>query len=225
MSLMTPTHERKDVVTQRVESAAQWVVSHWQQVGLGFVALATAGALTALVIQNLRKLQERNWDQLGQAQALASNGQRDQALQMANGILTNVRSGALASQAYMLQGDLLIQSGKPADALASYQSAVTQAETPELKALAVAGQSAALEESQKWPEAAAAYAQFIKDYPEHFLTPRAYLSLGRSQLQTNKPAEAQATLERLVTLYPTTTWAKDAQALLNSLRGAPPPKP
>jgi tetratricopeptide (TPR) repeat protein len=209
---------KRDILTQRLEHGGRWLVRHWQQVLLALGALAVAGAFAALIFFNLQQLQSRAWEQLSTAQGLASRGQVEEALKNVEQLAASHRSGPLASQARLFKGDLLFQQGKGPEAAAAYQEALERADSPELQALALAGLAGARELAQTWDQAATHYERFIKDYPEHFLTPRAYEALGRIQMTQGRWKEAQATFERLITLYPTTPWAKDAQTALAQIK-------
>jgi tetratricopeptide (TPR) repeat protein len=204
----------KDAVTQRLEAGAAWLVRHRQQVGLALLALLAAGALGGFITFNLRRLRHLAWEQLSAAQAMATHGQRAQALQTVDQLLAAHRSGTIACQAHLFRADVLLLENRTDDALAAYREARRQAGVPELTSLAAAGEAAALEQARRWPEAEESHRAFIRDFPEHFLTARAYQSLGRLQMIQEKWTDAQATLERLVTLYPTTVWAKTAQEYL-----------
>jgi TolA-binding protein len=59
----------------------------------------------------------------------------------------------------------------------------------------------------------------VKEFPEHFLTPRAHTALARNQMAQQKWADAKSTLEHLIVLYPATPWAKEAKDLLVQVRG------
>lgn len=213
-----PANAHKDPVTLRLERGARWIVSHWQQMGLILSALAVAGVLGFFVRYNLQKLKERAWEQLSYAQGQASHGQRAEALQTLSVLLASNRSGVLAVQAHLLKTDLLRMDGKTEDAIAAAREALRQANSPEYKALALSALAVALEQAQKWQEAEDAYQNFLKDFPEHFLSARMYESLGRVQMAQQKWSDAQGTLERLITLYPSTPWARNAQDLLTQAK-------
>lgn len=218
-------YEKTDIVTQRMEGGAHWLVENWQKAGLALAALAVAGILAALVTVSLKKTRIRAWETLATAQMQAYQGKLNDALGNIEQILANNRSGDMVCQAYLLKGDVLMQNQKPAEAVDAYQHALRQARTAELKALSLAGLGAAQEESQKWDEAAATYAQLAKEHPESFLAPRAWESLGRIQLFQKKWGDAQGTFEKLVTLYPASLWAKQAQEFLAQLKGQPAATP
>jgi tetratricopeptide (TPR) repeat protein len=214
----------KDPITARLERGAHWLADRWQQVLTALAAVAVAAALTVFVVHNLRKLSALAWEQLSSAHGFAARGDRAQALQAVNQLLTSTRSGPLVAQAHLFKGDLLMADQKKDEALAAYQEAARQAPTPDLKALADAGIAACHEQSSRWAEAEEAYKRFIQEHPEHFLTGRMYEGQGRMQIIQQKWTEAQATLERLITLYPTSAWAKTAQeylAVVKANLGAP----
>lgn len=210
MSIMT-AEQNKQLTNQNSGRVADWLARHWQQVGLALAVAAVAGALGAFVIVNLNKLKARAWEQLSYANSLASRGQKAEALQTIDQITASNRSGALIAQTHMLQGDILSAQGKAAESISAYQTAVRQAPTNELRALAQADLAQAQEQFQKWDDALISYGQFLKNFPDHFLAPRAYEATGRIQMVQQKWADAQNSFERLVTLYPSSPWAKSAQ--------------
>jgi predicted negative regulator of RcsB-dependent stress response len=111
----------------------------------------------------------------------------------------------------MLQGDILLSEGKAAESITAYQTAIHQAPTNALRALAMIDLAQAQEQTRKWDDALVSYGNFLKDFSDHFFAPRAYESTGRIQMLQQKWADAQSTFERLVTLYPDSPWAKSAQ--------------
>lgn len=204
--------------------ATPWLLRHWQQVLLALAVGATAAVLASVVENQLQKARERSWEQLSYALANASQGNRAEALKTLDALLDSQRSGPLAVQAFMMKSDLLSADGKKDEALAAAKEAVRQAASPEYKALASIRLAWALEESGKAAEASAEYAQFIKTFPDHFLTGRAYAQMGRLQLLQGRWTEAKSTFEKVVTLYPSTIWAQEAKASLEEIKKQVPSK-
>src|SRR5262249_339337 len=104
------------------------------------------------------------------------------------------------------------------------REALRQAPSEEYRALASSSIAYILEETGHLDQAADAYAGFIRDFPDHFLTARAYAQLGRLQASLGRAKEAPATLEKLISLSPATIWARDAKVALEALIGPPAPR-
>ncbi len=209
------------VFQQRPILKEPWLVRHWQQVLLAFAAASLAGILASLVVANLGKAEERGWEQLSYVMSQMSQGQKPEALKTLDTLLSSQRSGPVAVNGFLLRSDILLSEGKKDEALAASREALRQAASPEYKALASASVCYVLEEDGKTSEAADAYGRFIKDFPDHFLTPRACAQQGRLLFSLGRLAEAKEVLEKLITLYPSTIWAGDAKAALEGMKGSP----
>ena len=204
------------------EKAAQWMIAHRAQLLLAFGIAVLAGGLTVAIVVNRQKLREGGILQLSAARFQASKGQVKEALGSIDEVLRAQRTNPVAMQAYILKGELLIQERKFEDAAKSYQEGVGQATLPAYKALMVVGLAAADVELKKFPEAIDQYERFLREFPDHYLVPRCYMELGRLRTIQNQPKEAQAAYERLLTLYPKSPWASEAQSNLAALKAALP---
>jgi tetratricopeptide (TPR) repeat protein len=153
---------KKDVITQKIERGLEWAAAHVQQVALALAAMAVIALLTVYVLHNLRKLRHLAWEQLSSAQALASRGQRDEALRIVRELISTSRSAPLTTQAHLFQGDILILQGETQPAIQSYEEALRQAPIPELEALALAGLALSYEQAQDWRKAEELHQRFIK---------------------------------------------------------------
>jgi tetratricopeptide (TPR) repeat protein len=184
---------------------------HRHQILIALGVLAGAAVLGGLVFFRLRALRYALQNQLSQAQAMAFSGKTQEALDALTKVVGDSRSSPQGLQANLLRGDLLSSAGKFPDALAAYREVYDQTKSPAYRSLALAGIAYAQEENQNLPEAAARQEQFIKDYPTHYLAGRAYESLARLQMAQSRWNDAQATLEKLITLFPATPWAQTAK--------------
>jgi predicted Zn-dependent protease len=212
------THAKHDPITQRIENAALWAARHWQQVALGVSTLLVAGLIALAMARNLKQSRGRHWEQYASAQSQYYRGEIDPALQSVNNLVPSVRSGPIVSLARLLKGDILLKQKKNDDAAQAYKEAYAQAYTSDIKALSAFGLAFTLEQAQKWPDSEKGYQAFIAEFPEHYLVGRAYESLGRVQMVQQRWADAQASFERLVSLFPTTEWAKNAETYLAQIK-------
>ncbi len=223
MTLTLPTF-RNPAAVPRAERFARWFARHGAQVALGVGMAAVAGALGFAIVLNQEKLQERAADQLSIARNRISAGKSKEALEVLDSVLAVNRVRPAALQAYVMKGELLLSENKAAEADAVYREALAQTTHPFYRALFLSGQASAAVVLQKWEEAEALLRSFLRDYPEHFLVPRATMELGRVQVVEKKWKEAQAAFERLVTLYPKSAWVPEAQAALAEIKTRRPPE-
>jgi len=63
----------------------------------------------------------------------------------------------------------------------------------------------------------AQYSDFLTKHPEHFVAPEVHASLARTQELSGAKDLAKATYEKIVLLYPDTTWAMQAKARLQTV--------
>ncbi len=211
---------RAQAPVTKSEKAAQWILTHRNQLGLAFGLFVLGGGLAGAIVFNRRKLMEGGILQLSAARFQASKGQMKEAIKSIDEVLSVQRTNPVAMQAYVLKGELLMQERKFDDASKTYQEGSRQASIREFKALMLAGQASSAVELQKFPEAVQLYDQFIKDYPDHYLVPRSYMELGRLHSVQNQTKEARASFERLLTLYPKSPWASEAQSYVSSMNAA-----
>ena len=204
------------------EKATQWILRHRAQLGLAFGLFVLGGLLTVAIVFNRRKLMEGGILQLSSARYQASKGQMKEALQSIDEVLRVQRTNPVAMQAYILKGEMLMQDRKFDESAKNFQEGYGQASLPAYKALMVMGQASAEVERQKFPEAVTLYEKMIHDYPGHFLVPRSYMELGRLRSVQKQWKEAQAAYERLLTLYPKSPWAPEAQANLAAVKSQLP---
>ncbi len=204
------------------EKFAQWVLRHRAQLGLAFGLFVLAGFLAVAIVYNRRKLMEGGILQLSAARFQASQGKMKEALQSIDEVLRVQRTNPVAMQAYILKGEMLMQDRKFDEAAKLYQEGVGQASLPDYKALMVIGQASAAVELQKFSDAVALYEKFLHDYPNHYLVPRSYMELGRLRSVQKEWKEARAAYERLLTLYPKSPWAPEAQVHLATVKSQLP---
>ncbi len=207
-------NKKTDPVTNLLERVAHWVFLHWQQAILACGAIIVAAFLSIVVVYNLKRLRFQAWDQYALANTQMFKGENQKAIETLTNILNSHRTGALASQSGLLKGDIYFKTGKKEEAIKAYQDTFSQADNPELRAMALFNIAAAFEESQNWTESENHYQQFIDEYAENYLNGKAYESLGRVQMAQNKYRDAQGTFERLIALYPDSNWSQKAESYL-----------
>lgn len=210
---------RAPVPVSKSEKVAYWIMAHRAQLGLAFGLFVVGGGLTGAIVLNRRKLMEGGILQLSAARYQASKGQMKEALKSIDDVLNLQRTSPVAMQGYVLKGELLMQDRKFDEALKNYEDGARQASLPDFQALMMVGQASASVELKKFPEAVRLYDQFIQEYPDHYLVPRSYMELARLHSIQNQWKESEAALERLLTLYPKSPWATEAQSMMASVKG------
>jgi tetratricopeptide (TPR) repeat protein len=202
---------------------APWLVRHGQQALLALAAAVVAVLVTTFVVSRLQEAEQRAWEQVSYAESLAAQGHNSDAAKTLDAFLATRRTGPETVQALLLKSDLCLREGKKDDGLAAAREALRQAVSTEYKSLASLSVARALEEDGRPAEACDAYGRFVKDFPDHFLVPRAYAQQARLMVSLGRFPEARGNLEKLITLYPSSLWAADAKESLEDLKGQSAP--
>jgi len=189
-----------------------WAREHRAQLGLGLALAVLAGAFAALIAVNRGRLADRGADQLTMARMQLSAGRQKEALQILDEVIAGNRVNPVGLQATIIKGDLLMTTGKHAEASALYEEAHTRTTNATYKPLLLAGMAASAVEMKMFAEAVRHYQLLVKDYPEHLLAPRACMELGRLHRVLNAPEESRKAYEKVVALYPKSLWAAEAQS-------------
>jgi tetratricopeptide (TPR) repeat protein len=190
---------------------------------LAFAAAVAAVLVTTFVVTRLQETERRAWEQLSYAQSLAAQGRNQDAAKTVDALLATRRTGTETVQALLLKSDLLLRERKKDEALAAAREALRQAVSTEYKSLSSLSVARALEEDGRAAEACDAYGRFVKEFPDHFLVPRAYAQQARLMASLGRLPEARANWEKLITLYPSSLWAADAKESLEDLKPPSPP--
>jgi tetratricopeptide (TPR) repeat protein len=209
---------RTQTPVTRTEKIAQWLFAHRAQLALAVGLLALTVVLALSIASKRRKLMEGSILQLSAARFQASKGQMKEAVQSIDEVLRTQRITPVAMQAYVLKGELLMQDGKFEEAAKSYAEGYGQSSLPAYKALMLMGQASAVVELRNYPEAIELYSRFLRDYADHYLVPRAYMEVGRLRSAQKQWKEAQEAYERVLTLYPKSPWAAEAQTNLTAVK-------
>lgn len=197
--------------------AEPWIVRHWQQVLLALGVALAAVLLTAVVTSRLKRAELASWERISLSLSQAAEGRRAEALATLDAALAAKRSGPPAVQALLIKSDLLLADGKKDEALAAAREARRQASSKEYVALTSISLAYALDQSGNPALAAEEYERFINENPDHFIVPRASFQLARLKADQGDIPAARAAYEKLVTLYPSTIWARDAKEALEAL--------
>lgn len=217
MNLTLPGY-RTHKAPSRAEKWAAWAKTHWTQLALGGSVVAVILLLGIAIAASRARLRERTSEVLSTARYQAGTGKKKDAIATLDGVLKSDRTSPGALQAYSMKGELLYSEGQFAEAEAVYREAITQSNHPQYRPLFLMGQASCAVALQKSGEAADALSLFLKEFPDHFLAPRAHMELGRVRYSEQKWSDAQAAFEKVVTLYPKSSWAPEAQAFLAEIK-------
>ncbi len=212
-------------VETKGQKVVRWLTTHRAQIGLAVGVAVLAGGLAAAIVANRKKLSDAGILQLTAARFKANQGQLNEAYQNIDDVLKTQRTNPVAMQGFVLKGELLFQEKKFDEAEKNYAEGLRQATAPDYQALMRAGRAAALVELKKFPEAAAEYESLTKDFSGHYLVPRWMMETGRLHGVQSQWAQAQAVFERLLTLYPKSPWAAEAQSNLAFVKSQLPAAP
>jgi TolA-binding protein len=189
-----------------------------------------AGTVLAVVIlavfffTRYLALGQRAEDRLSIAQGQLAQGRADQALGLLNEIITKYKNTNAATTARMVKAEYLLSQKNYDEAEKTVLPALTAGKPATVIPLAYSLLGTIREDAGKYKEAIDTYSAFLDKYPEHFLAPKIYESLGRVYELTGSAAQARATYEKLATLYPATEWAQRAQNRLSVLPAPPQPQ-
>jgi tetratricopeptide (TPR) repeat protein len=212
-------------VETKGQKALRWLITHRAQIGLAVGVAALAGGLAVAIVANRKKLTDAGVLQLTAARYKANQGQLKEAYQNIDDVLKTQRTNPVAMQGFILKGELLFQEKKFDEAEKNYAEGLRQTTSPDYRALMRAGRAAALVELKKFPEAVAEYESLTRDFSGHYLVPRWMMETGRLHGAQSQWVQAQAVFERLLTLYPKSSWAAEAQSNLNFVKSQMPTAP
>ncbi|MHB9155277.1 MAG: YfgM family protein [Endomicrobiales bacterium] len=202
---------KKNELADFVVAAVTWIRENRS------VFLSVAGtcllilALGTFFLVRLETLKVRAADRLSMAEGMMYQGQPDQGLKLLDEIITRYSRTVAASRARMVKADYLVSRKQYDDAEKAILPVVENGVPKTIIPLAMSVLGTIREDAGKYKEAIALCTSFLDTYPEHFLAPRIYESLGRLYELSGSTAEAKATYEKLATLYPASPWAQQAQ--------------
>ncbi len=196
-----------------------WIKAHRDPVIGSLVILAGAALLSLWVMLHYSGVRETAWKSLFIAQQTGLSGNYAEALKQLDAVEINYPRTSAWGFAVLGKGDLLFRQGKFAEAADEYAKVVSKGRK-DLTPFALYDQGKAKEAAGDPAGAQTLYKNFLSAYPDHFLAPEAHLSLASALEASDNQAEAKAAYEKIVLLYPETSWAAAAKA---RLMPEPPP--
>jgi TolA-binding protein len=142
----------------------------------------------------------------------------EDALQLLQRTRQEYPSTAAAEQALLQIGNVHYQRGEYDSALEAYQTYLGQYPNGGWVLLAIVGKGYALESEGRYQDAALTFRALADRYKHHTLGAEALMGLGRCLTALDQPKKAVEVYERLITDYPATPWARQAQMQIASLQ-------
>lgn len=200
----------------KTDLALGWIKKNRETFIGSLVILLAVIIFSVYFFFHYRGLRDTAWKTLFMAQQVGYGGNVAQAQQQLDGIVASYGSTSAAPYATLTKGDMLFAQGKFKEAGAEYSKILTNGD---LGAFAAYSLGKSKEADGDLAGAQAQYSDFLSKNPEHFIAPEVHASLARAQELSGNAALAKTTYEKIVLLYPDTSWAMQAKARLT------PPQP
>jgi len=209
---------KPDGAPARSDRALTWIKKNRETFIGTLVILLAAVIFSVYFLFHYRGLRDTAWKTLFMAQQIGYGGNMAEAQQQLATIETSYGSTSAAPYASLTKGDLLFGQNKFAEAAAEYSKVV---KSKDLAPFAIYNVGKCKEAEGDLAGAQVQYSAFLLKNPEHFLAPEVHASLARAQELAGARELARTTYEKIVLLYPDTSWAALAKAKL----AAPAPAP
>lgn len=206
----------KNEVEEILVKAVRWIKSNKQ------LFFTVAGTLAAIVILGIlihtryQAVLARAADKFSAAQGMYSQGMGEQSERLLREVIVQYPRSSSASQSRLLLSEILLNQKRFEEAVQLSREVYEKGKPSSLRPFALNIVISALVESGSFQEALANCNLFIEKYPEHFLTPRIYGMIAFAYESQGMLTEAKQTYEKIITLYPGSTWAEKARINLNN---------
>lgn len=212
---------RPDGAPKKFDLALAWIKNN-RETFIGSVVIVAAIIIFAVYFfVHYRDLRETAWKNLFIAQQIGYSGNMAQAQTQLDAIETTYGSTSAGAYATLTKGDILFAQGKFKEAGEAYAKALTN---KDLGPFALYSLGKCKEAEGDLAGSQAQYADFLSKTPDHFLAPEVHASLARTQELSGNAALAKTTYEKIVLLYPDTSWAAQAKARLTGPQAKAPVK-
>lgn len=210
---------KKEPLSNFVDKTIPWILAHRETVLSIIATLAIVIGLGVYFFHHLNKIDARAWERLSYAQAHQQRNLSDQAINFYDEIIQRYPRTKAFAYALFYKAETLYQQKKYPEASQTYQNFLQKYQRKKLLLpLAYFGLGMSLEGENKYLEAINVYQEFANKFPEHFLTPEVYLSLGRCYQLNGQKNEATNIYNRVITSYPGSNWQKIAETYLKMLQ-------
>ncbi|OGR45551.1 MAG: hypothetical protein A2X35_04165 [Elusimicrobia bacterium GWA2_61_42] len=202
----------------RLDRGLAWI-KHNRETFIGSAVILLAAAIFAVYFfVHYRDLRDTAWKNLFIAQQIGYAGNIAEAQKQLTAVEASYGSTSAAPYATLTKGDILFAQGQFKEAAAEFTKLL---KGKDLAPFAVYSLGKCKEAEGDLTGAQAQYAEFLSRNPEHFMAPEVHGSLARAQELAGAADLAKTTYEKIVLLYPETSWAMQAKARLG---GAVPAK-
>jgi len=209
----------------RFERILGWIKNNRETfIGSSVILLALV-LFSVYFFVHYRDLRDTAWKNLFIAQQIGYAGNIPQAQEQLKGIAASYGNTTAAPYAVITQGDILFAQGKFKEAGDEYAKLASG--KTDLAPFALYSLGKCKEAAGDLAGAQAQYSDFLSKNPDHFMAPEVQASLARTQELAGAKDLAKATYEKIVLLYPDTSWAMQAKARLEGPAPKAPaaPKP
>ena len=197
-----------------MDKALGWIKANRETfIGASVITLA-AVIFAVYFLMHYLDLRDTAWKNLFIAQQIGFSGHQTEAQTQLTSIETNYSNTSAYGYAILTNGDIFFTQGKFKEAEAQYSKLLTGG-PKDLRPFALYSLAKTKDAALDFPAAQAQYKDFLSAYPEHFLAPEVHWSLASAYEAGGNAAEAKNTWEKIVLLYPETSWAAQAKARLS----------
>ncbi len=212
---------KPETAPAKMDSTINWIKNNRETFIGSVVILLAVAVFSVYFLVHYRGLRDTAWKTLFIAQQQAGGGNFPQAIQQLEAIESSYGSTSAAPYATLFKGDMLYAQGKFKEAAAEYSKLMN---SKELAPFAIYNAGKCKESEGDLAGAQVQYSDFLLKYPEHFVAPEVHASLARTQELSGNADLAKTTYEKIVLLYPETSWAMQAKAKLTPQAPAPAKK-
>lgn len=207
-----------ETVPGKFDAGLGWIKKNRETFIGSVVILLAIIVFSVYFLFHYRGLRDTAWKSLFIAQEQARGGSFAQAQQQLAAIEASYGSTSAAPYATLFKGDMLFAQGKFKEAGAEYSKLTS---SKDIAPFAVYSAGKCKEAEGDLAGAQVDYSAFLLKTPEHFIAPEVHASLARAQELSGNPDLARTTYEKIVLLYPDTSWAMQAKARLAPKAPAP----
>lgn len=196
---------------KKSDKALTWIKKN-RETFIGSIAILVAVVVFAVYFFiHYRTLRDTAWKNLFVAQQVSYSGDTTQALNLLSQVEITYAGTSARPYAILTKGDMFFAQGKFDEAGAEYTKLLT---AKDLGMFAAYNLGKSKEAAGDLAGAQAQYADVLAKYPDHFITPEAHYSLAGAQELSGAKDAARTTYEKIVLLYPETSWAAQSKARL-----------
>jgi tetratricopeptide (TPR) repeat protein len=201
-----------ETAPQRSDKALAWIKNNRETFIGGSVVTLAVVLFAVYFFVHYRDLRDTAWKNLFIAQQVGYAGNIPQAQEQLAAIEASYSNTSAAPYATITKGDIFFAQNKFKEAGDEYSKIL---KSKDLGPFAVYNLGKCKEAAGDLAGAQAQYTEFLSKNPEHFMAPEVHASLARAQELSGAADLAKSTYEKIVLLYPDTSWAMQAKARLS----------